>query len=87
MILETTLAPLADALPGLVWTALPDGRVDFINQRWRDYAGAGGLRVAEVDWQSWVHPDDLPGLREDWRRMIDAHARSEAQPVENNREH
>jgi hypothetical protein len=22
----------ADALPGLVWTALPDGHIDFLNQ-------------------------------------------------------
>ena len=40
--------------PGLVWTALPDGRAEFINQRWCDYTGltleqATGLRMADRD--------------------------------------
>jgi hypothetical protein len=30
---------VVDALPGLVWTALPDGRIDFLNQRWCDTPG------------------------------------------------
>jgi PAS domain-containing protein len=28
-----------DTIPGLVWSALPNGHVDFLNQRWRDYTG------------------------------------------------
>jgi PAS domain-containing protein len=30
-----------DALPGLVWTASPDGQIDFLNQRWREYTRLG----------------------------------------------
>jgi PAS domain-containing protein len=33
------LSGVVDALPGLVWTALPDGQVDFVNRQWRDYTG------------------------------------------------
>ena len=28
-----------DAIPGLVWSAFPDGHIDFLNQRWREYTG------------------------------------------------
>ena len=28
--MENELSPVVDALPGLVWTALPDGSVDFL---------------------------------------------------------
>jgi hypothetical protein len=30
------LGSVVDALPGLVWTTLPDGQVDFVNQQWRE---------------------------------------------------
>ena len=33
------LARVVDILPGLVWSALPDGRVEFVNRRWREYTG------------------------------------------------
>ena len=28
-----------DTIPGLVWSALPDGSVDFLNKRWCEYTG------------------------------------------------
>jgi hypothetical protein len=31
--MENGLSPLVDALPGVVWTALPDGLIEFLNQR------------------------------------------------------
>jgi PAS domain-containing protein len=30
---------LADAMPQIVWTARPDGQLDYYNQRWFDYTG------------------------------------------------
>jgi PAS domain-containing protein len=37
--LQNELSLVIDALPGLVWTAFPDGRADFLNQRWCEYTG------------------------------------------------
>ena len=37
--MENDLSRVVDALPGLVWTALPDGHIDFLNQRWCEYTG------------------------------------------------
>ncbi len=34
-----TLRLLADAMPQMVWTARPDGFLDYYNQRWFDYTG------------------------------------------------
>src|ERR1043165_5225967 len=61
------LGRAVDALPGLVWTADPDGQIDFLNQRWREYTG---LEVDESygrGWQTRVHPEDLPRLLASWR--------------------
>jgi PAS domain-containing protein len=36
---EFHLGRVIDAIPGFVWSALPDGDVEFCNQRWRNYTG------------------------------------------------
>ena len=37
--IQFELTHLIDALPGLAWTALPDGRAELLNRRWLDYTG------------------------------------------------
>ena len=68
--MENELSRVVDALPGLVWTAFPDGEIDFLNHRWCEYTG---LSVDEGSGQGWltaVHPDDLPELFERWRSVL-----------------
>jgi PAS domain-containing protein len=36
---EDRLRLVIDTLPGLVWSKLPDGSADFLNQRFREYTG------------------------------------------------
>ena len=60
--MESELTQVVDALPGIVWTALPDGRVDFLNERWYDYTGIGRDTLSYQFWQPAIHPEDLPGL-------------------------
>jgi PAS domain S-box-containing protein len=55
------LGPLVDALPGLVWCASPDGRVELLNRRFREYTGS------DADLEAAIHPADLPGWLERWR--------------------
>jgi PAS domain-containing protein len=55
---------VVDAIPGLVWTALPDGGVDFVNQRWSDYTGLSLDEAFGWKWQTAIHPEDWPGLLE-----------------------
>ena len=35
--MESELGRVMDGLPALVWTATPDGRIDFSNRRWFEY--------------------------------------------------
>jgi PAS domain S-box-containing protein len=64
------LSRVVDALPGLVWTALPDGRMDFLNQRWCEYTGLSVDKACGRGWQSAIHPDDLPELFERWQSIL-----------------
>lgn len=63
---QNDLSRVVDALPGLVWTALPDGDIDFLNQRWCEYTGLGVEEARGRGWQAAVHPDDLHLLLERW---------------------
>ena len=59
-----------DSIPGLVWTALPDGHVDFLNQRWLEYTGLTLEQASGWGWQVAVCPDDLPRLVEYWQSVL-----------------
>ena len=77
--MEGELGRAVDALPGLVWTADPDGQVDFLNQRWRDYTGLGVEESYGREWQTRVHPEDLPRLLAGWRSVPASSAPVEAE--------
>ena len=66
------ISPLADALPGLVWTALSDGRAEFLNQRWREYTGLSLDQAIGFGWQSAIHPEDLAMVLERWRSFVES---------------
>ncbi len=61
---------LTEALPHWVWTARPDGALDYINSRTFEYTGSTPEQFADWDWRSYVHPEDLPRCFERWARSI-----------------
>ena len=67
---ENGLSRVVDALPGLVWTAFPDGHIDFLNQRWCEYTGLSFEEACGWGWQTAIHPEDLPALVERWRFIM-----------------
>ena len=67
--LEIDPATLADALPGLVWLARPDGDLDFVNRRWLEFAGIRREAATLGGWSVLAHPDDLVPLRDHWRGL------------------
>jgi PAS domain S-box-containing protein len=50
---------IAETLPIVVWTAGPDGAVDYVNRRWQDLTGHPPTAVTIDGWKSIVHPDDV----------------------------
>jgi PAS domain S-box-containing protein len=51
---------MADAMPQLLWTALPDGYLNWANQRWYEYTGLSAEATLGWGWRCAYHPDDLP---------------------------
>jgi PAS domain S-box-containing protein len=69
---------LAEAQPDQIWTALPNGELDYVNQRVLDYFAASFADLVESGWPQVVHPDDLPRMLERWQQALDT-----GQPYEN----
>ncbi|GLS33528.1 PAS domain S-box-containing protein [Mesorhizobium albiziae] len=59
-----------DSLPAMVWTARPDGHIDFANRRWSDYTGLSADEAHGWEWQAAVNPQDLPTVLERWRSIL-----------------
>jgi PAS domain S-box-containing protein len=53
-------------MPMLAWSSHADGSVDFVNQQWREYTGLSTEESHGPGWKAAVHPDDLPGLLQQW---------------------
>ena len=70
--LEKQLRLAIDTIPGLVWTARPDGHIDFLNQRWLEYTGLTLEQATGCGWEVAVHPEDLPDLVAYWRSVLAA---------------
>src|SRR5262249_43176474 len=66
---------IIDGIPELIWSARPDGSIDFINRRWSEL-----FRIAErppddwdrprFGWSAHIHPDDIAGLLEHWSTRL-----------------
>ena len=68
--MQFELNQLVDALPGLGWTALPDGQAEFLNQRWLDYTGLTAEQAAGLGWAEAIHPDDRRRLNDYWQACV-----------------
>ena len=68
--MQFELTHLVEALPGLGWTALDDGRAEFLNRRWLDYTGLTAEQAAGLGWAGAIHPHDRPALVEYWRACV-----------------
>jgi PAS domain S-box-containing protein len=61
---------LADTMPQMVWSTLPDGYHDYYNARWYEYTGAPVGSTDGEAWNGMFHPDDQPRAWERWRHSL-----------------
>jgi PAS domain S-box-containing protein len=55
---DANFQALTQIMPNHLWTALPDGSVDWVNERATEYFGIPDLRNDGEKWVQTVHPDD-----------------------------
>jgi two-component system sensor kinase FixL len=52
------------------WTADRNGSVIAVNARWREWTGTEPGEALDANWENFVHPDDVEGLREAWAKAV-----------------
>lgn len=57
---------LLNAIPQQVWTAKPDGTLDYVNEVVSADFGDNADKVVSNGWQKYVHPDDLVPYLKKW---------------------
>lgn len=68
--MENELDRVVDVLPGVAWTALADGSVDYVNQGWCAYTGRDRDDALGSGWQSALHPEDRHELLARWQAIL-----------------
>jgi PAS domain S-box-containing protein len=67
---EHNLKTIINTIPGVAWSARPDGTADFLNQTYLDYTGLTAEEGTGWGWTAAVHADDLNGLLAEWQRAM-----------------
>lgn len=61
---------LADSMPQMIWSTLPNGDHDYYNARWYEFTG---VPVGSTDGEGWAgmfHPDDQPAAWQRWSHSL-----------------
>ncbi|MES1173277.1 MAG: PAS domain-containing protein [Myxococcales bacterium] len=57
---------LAENIPVQIWTALPNGHLDYVTEQTANRLGLTAAELLRDGWQNVVHPDDLGAAIERW---------------------
>ena len=68
---ELRFRTLADAMPQMVWSTLPDGAHDYYNARWYEYTGVPVGSTDGDGWNDMFHPDDQERAWKRWQESLE----------------
>jgi PAS domain S-box-containing protein len=67
---ELRFRTLADTMPQMVWSTLPDGFHDYYNARWYEFTGVPEGSTDGEGWNGMFHPDDRDRAWQVWRHSL-----------------
>lgn len=67
---EMLFRTLADTMPQMVWSTLPDGYHDYYNKRWYEFTGVPEGSTDGEGWSGMFHPDDRERTWKIWRHSL-----------------
>lgn len=67
---EQRFSVLADTMPQMVWSTLPDGYHDYYNARWYEFTGTPVGSTDGEGWNNLFHPDDRDMAWSRWRHSL-----------------
>lgn len=67
---EARFKMFAQAMPNQVWSATPDGQLDWFNEQAYAYSGLTFDDVSGTKWIGIVHAEDIAGAAENWTAAL-----------------
>ena len=67
---EARFRALADSMPQMVWSTLPDGYHDYYNARWYEFTGVPAGSTDGEAWKDMFHEDDQARAWARWRHSL-----------------
>lgn len=67
---ELRFRTLADTMPQMVWSTLPDGYHDYYNARWYEFTGVPAGSTDGEGWNDMFHPDDQERAWAVWHHSL-----------------
>jgi PAS domain S-box-containing protein len=67
---ESRLRLIVDKTPALIYSARPDGYIDFFNQQCLEYLALPFEKISGWKWMKLLHPDDREELLARWRSAL-----------------
>ena len=61
---------IAEGIPNMVWTAGPDGALDYFNSRVFEYTGLSKHELQGWAWQEVIHPEDRQRCEDRWKQSL-----------------
>jgi PAS domain S-box-containing protein len=67
---ELNLRQITETIPEMLWSATPEGSVDYCNGRLLEFTGFTPAEVQGSNWIRLIHPDDVDRAAENWRHCV-----------------
>ncbi len=67
---EAKFRAIAESMPQMVWSTLPDGFHDYYNARWYEFTGVPAGSTDGEAWNGMFHADDQDRAWAAWRRSL-----------------
>lgn len=68
---EARFRAIADSMPQMVWSTLPDGFHDYYNARWYEFTGVPEGSTDGEGWNDMFHPDDQAHAWSRWKHSLE----------------
>jgi PAS domain S-box-containing protein len=61
---------MAESMPQKIFTATPDGAIDYFNRQWMEFTGLAFEEIKGWGWQQFIHPDEVEETLRHWKRCV-----------------
>ncbi|MGJ7506571.1 AAA family ATPase [Variovorax sp. GT1P44] len=67
---ESNLLQITETIPEMLWSASPDGVINYCNGRFLDYTGFSTEQLMREGWMKVLHSDDVGPTEAAWRSCV-----------------